>query len=178
MADAESQEALMNQQRDIQLHRENLRGERPNQLAGAYYISEVVDSELEASSDSLDNLSAKDFPLANFDGEGVDTTEFKWLAEIYLLFDRAQYPHPRSGLVGVARQWAFDDTARAEEHLGLDEVIMDETFAMGAYSRAKRGEGMAQQESANKVTEERRSEIDGGDSSSGRGGIMGWLRRS
>lgn len=177
MADAEVQERLVNKERDIQLHRENLRGERPNQLAGAYYINTVVESELDASSDSLDNLSAKDFPLANFDEKEIDTTEFKWLQEIFKLFDRAQYPHPRSCLTGVARQWAFDDPARAEEHLGVDEVIRDETFTLGTYSRAKRGEGMAQQESANKVTEERKSEIEGGESS-GKGGIRGWLSRS
>lgn len=140
----------------------------------ARLIETVLDSDLEASDGALDNLNAKDFPLGNYDDEEVDTTEFKWMSEILDLFVKARYPHPGSGLQGLSRAWAAQDTSERRQALGLDEFAQDEAFKMGTYSRAKRGEGMAQQETSAKQVTETHAVRD--DSSSSNGGLLGRFR--
>jgi hypothetical protein len=138
----------------------------------ARLLDTMIESELDVSDDALANLRAKDFPLGNYDDEGVDTTEFKWIQEITRLLARARYPHPDSGLQGLSRAWATGDQSNRKEALGLHDLAKDEAYMLGTFSRAKRGEDMAQQEtSAKQVTEShaiRESDDSGG------GGILGW----
>lgn len=138
----------------------------------ARLLETVIETELVATDDALDNLKAKDFPLSNFDEE-TDTIEFKWMQEILDIFVKARYPHPRSGLTGLARAWATGDRSDRRHPLGLDEFAQDETYKLGTYSRSKRGEGMAQQETSAKQVTETHAVHDNGQTS--KGGIMARL---
>jgi hypothetical protein len=169
------QEALMAHEEAMQLHQAGLQqaGQGPGDRARV--LDTVLESELETGDEALLNLRAKDFPLSNFEEE-VDTVEFKWLAEILDMFSKARYPHPGSGLQGLARAWATGDTGNRRQALDLDEMAKDEAFKLGAFSRAKRGEDMAQQEtSAKQVTETHAVSDNGGGS---KGGLLGrWKNR-
>lgn len=138
------------------------------------FVETVLESELEASDDSLANLNAKDFPLAKFDDEEIDTTEFKWMAEILDMVVKARYPHPGSCLQGLTRAWAAQDSSERRQALGLDEFAQDESFKLGAFSRAKRGEGGFQQDTASKSVNETHAVRDSNSSSSG--GLLGRWR--
>ncbi len=162
----------------MQLHQVNQQQARNGRDPAdqARLVDKMVESELEVSDDSMANLKAKDFPLGNYDDEGVDTTEFKWVQEIMRLFARGRYPHPRSGLQGLSREWATGDAGNRKEAVGLDEQAEDEGFLLGTFGRAKRGEDMAQQEtSAKQVTESHAIHEEGG--SSNRGGLLEKLGR-
>jgi len=177
MSQQNGQREAMKHDTSMQLHQANqqqaLRGPSPE--GQARLLDKMVDSELESTDESLSNLRAKDFPLSNYDDEGVDTTEFKWMQEIMHILSKARHPHPGSGLQGLSRAWAMNDTSERRQALGLDEVASDEAYLLGTFSRAKRGEDMAQQEtSAKQVTESRAIHEEGG--SSGGGGILGRWR--
>lgn len=173
MSNGQSPEEIMAHEEAMQLHQAGLskRGRDPQDRARL--IDTVIESELEVSDDALANLRAKDFPLSNFDEE-IDTVEFKWMQEILDMFNKAEYPHPGSGLQGLSRAWAAGDAAERNQALGLDEYVKDEAFKLGTFSRAKRGEDMAQQEtSAKQVTETHAVREDGNSSS---GGLLGRWR--
>jgi hypothetical protein len=168
------QEALMEHEEAMQLHKANLQGtSRDKNGDRARLLDTVIESDLEATDDALANLRAKDFPLSNFD-EGEDTVEFKWMQEILDIFTKARYPHPDSGLQGLARAWATGNMRNRRQALRLDEFAKDESFKLGTYSRAKRGEDMAQQETSAKQVTETHAVRENGSSSNG--GIRGWLR--
>lgn len=173
MSQADQQERAIEHEELMALHKANARQAQrgPDRADQARLLDKVTESELETSDVGLENLKAKDFPLSNYD-EGDDTIEFKWLQEILNIFSKARHPHPRSGLQGLARAWASGDPGDRLEALGLDELARDEAYLLGTYSRAKRGEGMAQQEtSAKQVTESHAIREDG--SRSGKGGLIG-----
>jgi len=173
-----TQEEALRHDADLRLHEANQRQARrgPDPAQQARLLDKMVESELEVPVDALENLGAKDFPLSNYDDEGVDTTEFKWLQEIMRLFALGRYPHPGSGLQELSRAWATGDTNNRQEALGLDEQAEVEAFITGTFSRAKRGEDMAQQEtSAKQVTESHAIHEDSG--SGERGGLLGKLGR-
>jgi len=175
-ANGHDQEQAMAHDEIMALHRDNTQqaSRAPSPSEQAHLIDNVVESELETDDEGLANLAAKDFPLSNYDDE-VDTVEFKWLQEILNLFSKARHPHPGSGLQGLARAWAAGDSNERLEALDPDEVARDEAYLMGTYSRAKRGEGMAQQEtSAKQVQESHAIRHDSGSSSGG--GILGRFR--
>lgn len=174
MSQAEQQqERAIEHDELMALHKANARRSQngPSHGDQARLLDKVTESELETGDVGLENLRAKDFPLSNYD-DGPDTTEFKWMQEILNIFSKARHPHPRSGLQGLARAWACGDPGNRLEALGLDELARDEAFLLGTYSRAKRGEGMAQQEtSAKQVTESHaiRENASGGS----KGGLIG-----
>lgn len=172
----EQQEEAMAHQEIMALHQNNDHQARhaPSPSEQAHLIDNVVESELTTDDEGLQNLRAKDFPLSNYDDE-VDTVEFKWVQEILNLLSKARHPHPGSGLQGLARAWATGDPDERLEALDPDEFARDEAFLMGTYSRAKRGEGMAQQEtSAKQVQESHAIRHDSGSSSGG--GLLGRFR--
>lgn len=174
MSKQNGQREAMQHDAEMQLHQANqkqaLRG--PNPAEQGRLLDKMVESELESTSDALSNLRAKDFPLGNYDEEGIDTTEFKWMQEIMQILSKARHPHPGSGLQGLSRAWAMNESTERLHSLGLDEVATDEAYLLGTFSRAKRGEDMAQQEtSAKQVTESRAIHEDSG--SSGGGGLLG-----
>lgn len=174
MSQSKSQEALMAHEEAMQLHQAGLRQSDQKPKDRARLLETVIESELDVTDDSLSNLRAKDFPLSNFEEE-IDTTEFKWIQEILDMFVKARRPHPGSGLQGLSRAWAAGDAHERTESLDLDQFAKDESFKLGTFSRAKRGEGMAQQEtSAKQVTETHAVRENGGSSS--RGGILGRWR--
>lgn len=175
MSDAESQEAILAHEQEMQLHKAGMQGlsRAPDRKERARILETVIESELESTDGSLSNLRAKDFPLANYDETG-DTTEFKWMAEILDIFSKARYPHPESGLQGLSRAWAAGDSRERRQALTLDEFAKDEAFKLGTYSRAKRGEDMAQQETSAKQVTETHAVREGGGSS--KGGILGRWR--
>ena len=148
------EEEIMAHEETMTLHQAGLSQPSPGPQDRARLIETVIESELDVSDDALMNLRAKDFPLGNFDDEEVDTTEFKWMAEILDLFTKSRYPHPDSGLQGLSRAWAAQDSSERRQALGLDEFAKDESFKMGAFSRAKRGEDGFQQETASKSVNE------------------------
>lgn len=158
----------------MQLHEAGLARSDRDPGDRARLIDTVIESELDASDDALLNLRAKDFPLSNFDDEEIDTTEFKWMSEILDMFVKARHPHPGSGLQGLSRAWATQDGSDRLEALGLDEFAKDESFKMGTYSRAKRGEDMAQQETSAKSVQETHAVRD--DNSSSNSGLLGRWR--
>lgn len=167
-------EALMAHEEAMQLHQAGLQRPERTPEDRARLLDTVIESELQATDQALANLRAKDFPLSNFDEE-VDTTEFKWMQEILDLFVKARYPHPGSGLQGLAREWATGDRGDRLQALELDEFAKDESYKLGTYSRAKRGEDMAQQEtSAKQVTETHAVRENSGSSRSG--GLLGRWR--
>jgi len=164
----------MAHEENMTLHQAGLNQRSASPRDRARLLETVIESDLDASDDALMNLSAKDFPLGNYDDEEVDTTEFKWMSEILDMFIKARYPHPGSGLQGLSRAWAAQDPSERRQPLALDEFAKDESYKMGVYSRAKRGEDMAQQEtSAKQVTETHAVRDDNGSSS---GGLLGRFR--
>lgn len=172
----QSQEEAMAHEVEMAMHEDNARrGQNgPSPSEQAHLIDNVVESELTTGDKGLENLAAKDFPLSNYDDE-VDTVEFKWIQEILNLFSKARHPHAGSCLQGLARAWAVGDSDARLEALEPDEVARDEAYLMGTYSRATRGEGMAQQEtSAKQVQESHAIRHDSG--SSGGGGLLGRFR--
>lgn len=134
-------------QRQIQ----GMQGQQPGDRARLLEVT--VDSELEGASDALANLNAKDFPLANYD-ELADAFEFKGIQEILSVLDEARHPHPDSVLQGAVREWAFDDQNESLEARSPEETIMNESYLLGTYSRATRGEEGFQQETSAKQTRE------------------------
>lgn len=171
----QQQQDAMDHEEVMALHRANADQARHGQdpEGQARLLDKVVESELETDDDGLTNLRAKDFPLSNYDEE-ADATEFKWVQEILQIFSKARHPHPQSGLQGLARAWATGDTANRLEALALDELARDEAYLLGTYSRAKRGEEMAQQETSAKQVTESHAIKESGDSSSSGGGLLGW----
>lgn len=166
-------EALMAHEEAMQLHQAGLNRQGQDPQDRARLLDTVIESELDVTDDALANLRAKDFPLSNFDEE-TDTVEFKWMQEILDLFVKARYPHPGSGLQGLSRAWARGDSSDRLSALELDEFAKDESYKLGTFSRAKRGEEMAQQEtSAKQVTETHAVREDS--SSSRSGGLLGRL---
>lgn len=161
-------------QQELAMHQEGMRAmQEMSRKERARLLEATVESELEATSDGLDNLKAKDFPLANYDDE-ADVHEFKWLQEIILEFQRAKHPHPDSVLQGPIREWAFDDPTASLEALDMDEFIQDETYFMGTFSRATRGEDGFQQETNAKQVRESYAVNEGNDG--GGGGLLGRFR--
>lgn len=173
MSRQREQQDLMAHEETMQLHQAGLQHvNHQSQRDRQRLLDTVVESELEATDGSLDNLRAKDFPLSNFSDE--DTIEFKWMQEILDIYNKARYPHPDSGLQGLARAVAAGDPNERKQALGLDELAQDEAYKMGAYSRAKRGEDGFQQETSAKQVTETHAVRD--NASSGGGGILGRLR--
>lgn len=132
------------------IHAEALRGMHEDGRASL--LRESVETELQTDSRGLRNLSAKDFPLANFDGG--DRQEGRWLPELYMLMDRIRYPHPMSAAIGPMRVWASGGDQEALMPKDSVHAIEDEEFVWGAYSRVTRGEGMKQQETIGKSISE------------------------
>jgi len=118
---SESQDEVMEHDEFMALHQNNGSNNAPSPSEQAHLIDNVVESELETDDKGLENLSAKDFPLSNYDDE-VDTVEFKWLQEILNMFSKARHPHPDSAMQGLARAWAVGDPDVRLEALGLDDV--------------------------------------------------------
>lgn len=118
----------------------------------ASLLNTAVETELQTDSRGLKNLAAKDFPLANFDA--ADRTEGRWLPELYMLMDRIRYPHPMSAAVGPMRVWASGGEEDPLFPKSSENVIEDEEFTWGSYSRVTRGEGMKQQETVGKSIKE------------------------
>jgi hypothetical protein len=170
------QEEALEHEEVMALHQANTQQARhgPNPADQARLLDKVVESELDTDDDGLSNLRAKDFPLGNYDEE-ADAHEFKWIQEILNIFSKARHPHARSGLQGLSRAWAAGDSGNRLGALALDELAQDEAYLLGTYSRAKRGEDMAQQEtSAKQVNETHAIREDSGGSSSG--GLLGRFR--
>lgn len=141
-------------QQEMALHQGNLGGiqERTDDER-ASLIEATVETELEEPSRKLlQNLAAKDIPLANFSEE--DVHEMKWFQEIVAEKWRAAHPHPESVLQGTLREWAFDDPTESLEALDTSEHIQGETFKWGTYSRATRAEEGFQQETNSKQVRE------------------------
>lgn len=134
-------------QRQIQ----GMQGQQPQDRARLLELA--VDTDLDAPSNALRNLRAKDFPLANYD-ELADSFEVKGVQEILALLDEARHPHPDSVLQGAVREWAFDDEAESLEARRPEEAIVKESFLLGTYSRFTRGEEGFQQETSAKQTRE------------------------
>lgn len=167
-------EALMAHEEAMALHQAGLQQPGHTPEDRARLLDTVIESDLDTTDEALVNLRAKDFPLSNFDEE-TDTTEFKWMQEILDLFVKAEHPHPGSGLQGLAREWATGERGNRDTALGLDDYAKDESYKLGTYSRAKRGEDMAQQEtSAKQVTETHAVRENSGSSRSG--GLLGRWR--
>ena len=172
----EQQEKAMEHEVEMALHEGNARRARhaPGPGDQARLLDTVLESGLETDDDGLANLNAQDFPLSNYE-EGIGTVEFKFLQEIVYIFSKARYPHPRSGMAGLSRAWAAGDAGDRLRPLGLDEFARDEAYLMGTYSRAMRGEGMAQQETTGKMISESHAYHD--DASSSGGGLRERYRR-
>lgn len=155
-------------------HERNLAGMGANQPDDRARLLEVtVDSDLDAPTEGLRNLSAKDFPLANYD-DLADTFEFKGIQEILALLDEVRHPHPDSVLQGAVREWAFDEPGEALQSRSTEEMIVSESYLLGTYSRATRGEDGFQQETSAKQTRESIT-VDEGGSASGGGGLRSKL---
>lgn len=174
-AQTEQTERLAAHDLEMALHQGNTRMAQygPSPAEKARFLDTVLGSELESTDGALGNLSAKDFTLANYKEE-VDSHEFKLVQEIVNIFSKARYPHSRSGLQGLARAWAAGDSGERLRAIGLDEAARDESFLLGTFSRATRGEGMAQQESAGKTITESHAYNDR--EGAGSGGIRGRWR--
>lgn len=171
----QSQEQAMDRQEFMALHQNNTTRARegPSPSERASLIDNVVETELETGDKGLSNLGAKDFTLSNYDEE-VDTVEFKWIQEIVNILSKSRHPHPGSGVTGLSRAWAAGDPTNRLEPLSPEELAQDEVYLLGTFSRAKRGEGMAQQETSGKMITESHAIQDSRDSrSSSGGGLLG-----
>lgn len=165
----EEQKELKQEQRRLHTHSTNLQrmdGQDPADRARLLEIT--TESELQSPTEAMQNLNAKDFPLANYDEE-ADSWEFKGMAEILDLLDEVRFPHKDSVLQGAVREWAYDDPNASLEAKNPNEYIVGESFKLGTYSRATRGEEGFQQETSAKQTRESIS-VDEGVSGS-RGGL-------
>lgn len=149
------------------IHREQIKRMGASKQDDRARLLEVtVDSELEPPNESLQNLRAKDFPLANYD-ELADTFELKGIQEILSLFDEVRHPHPESVLQGAVREWAFGERGENLSARDPQDLIVNESYLLGTYSRATRGEEGMQQEMSAKQTRESIT-VDDTSSSSGR----------
>lgn len=177
MSDTQQQEKAMEHEELMALHDANTRQSQtgPTPADQARLLEQTVETDLETDDPGLENLSAKDFPLSNYEEE-VDTVEFKWQQEIMNLFSKARHPHPGSGLQGLSRAWAAGNSSDRLESLSPEELAQDEGYLLGTFSRAKRGEGMAQQETTAKSINESHAIRDGNSSTSSGGGIIGRWR--
>ena len=168
------QKQIMEHEQEMALYQAGLSGQSPGPEDRARFLETVTDSDLTTSDDPLENLNAKDFTLSNFDEDGVDTTEIKWMSEILDLIVKARYPHPGSHIQGLTRAWAAHDSSERRQSLGLGEFAQDESYKLGTFSRAKRGEGGMQQETASKSVSETHAVRDSSRSSSD--GLLGRWR--
>lgn len=169
---SQDQEARDQQAREMQ--RAALQQQQLQQLQGkqpddrARLLDEAVKSELDSPSKELENLKARDFPLSNYDEGRTDTFEFKGVQEILSLLDEVRYPHEESVLQGAVREYAFDDQSESLQARTPGEAIVNESFLLGTYSRAKRGEGGFERETNAKQTHEAIT-VDDGQSGSKKG---------
>ena len=146
----------------------------PSPAEQARILEKVLETELEATDDALDNLTAQDFPLSNYEEE-IGTTEFKFLQEIVNVFAKARYPHPRSGMTGLARAVASGDASNRLQPLELEEQARDEAYLMGTFARARRGEDLKQQDVTGKIITESHAYHE--NKSTDRGSLIPWRRR-
>jgi len=130
---------------------QQMEGEQPGDRARLLELA--VDSDLDAPTEALENLTAKDFPLSNYD-ELADSWEVKGVQEILSVLDEARHPHPESVLQGAVREYAFDDENESLQARSPEEAIVNESFLLGTYSRFTRGEEGFQQETSAKQTRE------------------------
>ncbi len=144
---------------------QQMEGDQPGDRARLLELA--VDSDLEAPTEALENLKAKDFPLSNYD-ELADSWEVKGVQEILSVLDEARHPHPESILQGAVREYAFDDENESLEARSPEEAIENESFLLGTYSRFTRGEDGFQQETSAKQTREAITVDQDKDSSDGR----------
>lgn len=170
MSQQERREAERRQQ-EMALHQNNLtQVQGRTEQEQASLVETTVESELaEPAGGEMENLRAKDLPLAKFEQE--DKIEQKWLQEIVWEMKRASYPHPKSVLQGTLREWAFDDPTESAEALDPEEYIKGETYQWGTYSRATRAEDGFQQEINSKQISESVTRSPDRESSSG--GLLG-----
>lgn len=176
---AQQRERAMAHDELMALHKANshLADGEPDFEERARLLESVTETELETGDESLENLVAKDFPLSFYtEAESGDVTEYRWMIEIIQMFTNARYPHPKSGLQGLARAWAAGDPADRLEAKELHEIARDEGYLMGSYSRATRGDDGSQQEVAAKQVTESHAVTDRKHSPD-YGGLLGRFRR-
>lgn len=146
----EGQKEVQDKATEGQLHAQNLQGQQ-SQDSRADLIQEVVQSDLDGTA-GLQNLNARDFPLANLDD--ADVQEVRWMFEIYGHFDKIARPHRGSGMIGPFRVWASHGEADPAFPPDMAELNASDQYVLGNYTRATRGHQMAQQETTGKSIQE------------------------
>lgn len=153
--DQETRDQQARQMQEAALQQQQLQQIDQQQTGDRARLLEVaVHSELDSPSEELENLKARDFPLSNYDEGRQDTFEFKGVQEILSLLDEVRYPHEESVLQGSVREYAFDDPGESLAARSPGEAIVNESYLLGTYSRAKRGEGGFERETNAKETRE------------------------
>lgn len=148
----EGQKEVQEENKRGNLHAAQIQGQGVHgQGSRADVMETAVKTDLEGPR-GLNNLNARDFPLANLDSE--DVQESRWNFEIYRLFYQMNRPHPGSAAIGPYRVWASHGGEEPIFPLDMNEFNQSEQFTFGSYTRATRGHQMAQQEtSAKQITE-------------------------
>jgi hypothetical protein len=149
----EGQKEVQEQATHGNVHAAQVQGAAQQHESRADLIETTVKTDLEGPQ-GLENINARDFPLANLDD--ADVQEARWNFEIYRLFDEMRLPHPGSAAIGPYRVWASHGEEEPVFPPGMDEFNASEQFTFGSYTRATRGHQMAQQETSAKQIQESR----------------------
>jgi len=139
----------------------------------AELLEQLADDDLVASDETLQNLTTKDIPTANFSEE--EAHEFRHYIDVVLERKQAAYPHEGQDVTGILREWAHDDPEAGLDPVSKQDRLTDETFKQGIAARTTKGkEGSLITLALRSITESvvRRR----GDNNSG-GGILGRLRK-
>lgn len=136
-------------------------------------LEQLTDDDLVAADDTLQNLTTKDIPSANFSDE--EAVEFRHYLDVVLERKRAAYPHEGQVMTGIVREWAHDDIDAGLEPISKQDLLTDETFKQGVAARITKGKGGSLIGLA--LRSIRESVLRRGDRRESGGGILGRLKR-
>jgi hypothetical protein len=119
--------------------------------------------------EAIQNLLARDYPLANIDGD--DREYFRLLSENIRLYIEEEFPPEESLVQGDLGAALLEDPSYSHQALTPTKKTRYETILMDSYARSSRGVSGWQQEQFSKSTNVRRVE----DNRGGAGDSSGFL---
>lgn len=136
-------------------------------------IEQLTDDDLGAADATLQNLTTKDIPSANF--SEAEAHEFRHYLEVVLERKKAAHPHEGQDVTGELREWVHDDQEAGLEPVSKNDLITDNTFVQAVAARITKGKEGKLLDSALRSIRESVLRRDSEDSSGG--GILGKVRR-
>jgi hypothetical protein len=100
-------------------------------------LQQLTDDDLISSDPSLDNLTSKAIPTANFDA--AESHEFRHYLDVISERQRSRVPSDDQLMTGISRQWAHDDPNAGDESITRQDAIIDNSHKHGVAARATKG---------------------------------------